>query len=113
MEIRFQVNAKTFQDEISTEEWEAMEMAQDGQPRIYRLRPILARYVVGEDGKIMSQEGGLKVMAKIPLGEFLRDVFPAFFETLNGIAVPKATGTPSPLPLPVSSAVASPDGSQP
>ncbi len=113
MEIKFQVNKKTIQDEISTEEWEAMEMAQDGTPRIYRLRPILARFVLGDDGKIMTQADGLKLMAKMPLSEFMRDVFPAFFNALNGTAVPNTSGTPSMSPSTASSTqAASLSGSQ-
>ena len=87
--IKFQVNPETIYREISTEEWEAMERAQDGKPRIYQLRPILARFVVGDNGVLLTQEQGMELMRKLPIYDFLHDVFPAFFETLRDGAVPK------------------------
>jgi hypothetical protein len=113
--IRFQVNPETIYREISTEEWEAMERAQDGKPRIYQLRPILARFVVGDDGAMLTQEQGMELMRKLPIYDFLHDVFPAFFETLRDGAIPKANGAASSSPLPVSfpQTATPPDGSQP
>lgn len=112
IQIRFRVNAETIYKEISTEEWEAMERAQDGKPRIYQLRPILARFVVGEDGNTLPQEKGMELMRTIPIHDFLNDVFPVFFKTLSEGAIPKASGMPSTSLLPVNTPTASPAGSQ-
>jgi hypothetical protein len=113
--IRFQVNPKTIYREISTEEWEAMERAQDGKPRIYQLRPILARYVIDEEGKRLTQDQGMELMRKLPILDFLQDVFPAFFQTLRDGAVPKANGAAlnSPSPANTPQTATPPDGLQP
>lgn len=112
--IRFQINRETIMHDITIEEWEAMERAQDGDAKIYRLRPVLARFVVGEDGKLIPQEQALKEMGKIPFDEFMKDVFTAFFDALKDSAVPNASGSSSKLPSEASTpASPSPDGSQP
>lgn len=91
--VRFQINRETILKDISTEEWEAMEMAQDGEVKIYRLRPVLARFVVDEaTGKVMPQSLAMKKLGKIPFEEFMSDVFKAFFETLQNLAVPNTNG---------------------
>jgi hypothetical protein len=93
--IRFQINEETAYKQIATEEWEAMERAQDGDVKIYRLRPVLARFMVDEEGKPLTQEQALKISGKMPFDEFMGDVFPAFFEALRSAAVPKANGNSS------------------
>lgn len=111
IQINFRVNAETIYKEISTEEWEAMERAMDGKPRIYQLRPILARYVVGADGNILPQEKGMEAMRTIPIHDFLNDVFPAFFKTLSDGAVPKGSATQLASPSAASTTTAPPAGS--
>jgi hypothetical protein len=113
--IKFQVNAETIYKEISTEEWEAMERAMDGSPRIYQLRPILARFVIDEDGKRLTQEQGMNLMRTLPIHDFLQDVFPTFFKTLQEGAVPNGKGLASSSPSPASTprTETPPDGSQP
>jgi hypothetical protein len=112
IQITFRVNPETIYKEISTEEWEAMERAQDGKPRIYQLRPILARFVVGPDGNLLSQERGMESMRAIPIHDFLNDVFPAFFKTLSEGAVPKGNATQLASRSEASTAPTTPAGSQ-
>lgn len=69
-----------------------MERAMDGEPRIYLLRPILARYLIDEGGMYIPQAAAMKRLAKLPLDEFLDDVFKPFFEALNETAVPNVSG---------------------
>ena len=113
--IKFQVNGGTIYREISTPEWEAMERAMDGHVRVYQLRPILARFVVDEEGARLTQEQGMKIMDALPIHDFLHDVFPAFFTALREGAVPNGNGAASNLPSRVDTpqTATPPDGSQP
>jgi hypothetical protein len=111
-QITFRVNPETIYKEISTEEWEAMERAMDGKPRIYQLRPILARFVVGVDGNLLPQDKGMEAMRAIPIHDFLNDVFPAFFKTLSEGAVPNASASRLGSHLEASTAPTTPAGSQ-
>lgn len=90
--VRFQIDRNSVFKSISTEEYEAMERAQDGDAKIYRLRPVLARFMVGEDGNILEHTRAMQTLAKLPFEEFMRDVFPAFFKTLQETAVPNQSG---------------------
>jgi hypothetical protein len=96
--IRFQINRDTVRTQISTEEWEAMERAQDGELRIYRLRPVLARFMVAEDGTPIPHAQALRELGKVPLEEFVTDVFGAFFKALQDTAVPKVSASLSSSP---------------
>jgi hypothetical protein len=97
--IRFQIDRNSVLKSISTEEFEAMEMAQDGDAKIYRLRPVLARFMVGEDGKIIEHVRAMRTLAKLPFEEFMQDVCPAFFKALQETAVPNPSGGSSKPPL--------------
>jgi hypothetical protein len=98
MTIRFQINKETILKSISTEEWEAMEMAQDGEAKIYRLRPLLARFMVDDEGKPIEHKAALKTLGKLPFEEFMSDVFQAFFKALQGTAVNPQNGNSLSLP---------------
>ena len=97
--IRFQINRGEVMKAISTEEYEAMEMAQDGDAKIYRLRPVLARFMVNDKGEAIPHAAALRTLGKLPFDEFMRDVFPAFFKTLQETAVPNESGGSSKPPL--------------
>jgi hypothetical protein len=90
--VRFQIDRNAVLKSISTEEYEAMEMAQDGDAKIYRLRPVLARFMVGEDGNLLEHGRAMRQLAKLPFEEFMRDVFPAFFKALQSAAVNPTSG---------------------
>jgi hypothetical protein len=96
--VRFQINRETAGTIISTKEFEALEMAQDGDVKVYRLRPILARFMVDEEGKALTKAQAMRVTDDIPIAELMADVFPAFFRAIQDAAVPKASGNSSSLP---------------
>src|SRR3990172_1982968 len=93
--IRFLINKDTIKKDLSTEEWEALERAQDGEARIYHLRPLLARFVVDDKGKPVLRAQALRQLGAMPLEEFLTDVVAAFTNAMKETAVPNASGRPS------------------
>lgn len=111
--IRFRIDKETAPKSISTEEWEAFEMAQDGDVKIYRLRPVLARFLVDEQGQAIPHAQALRTLGKLPIEEFMTDVFSAFFDALKGAAVPKVNGNSLSLPSDQPPASEFPAGSQP
>lgn len=101
MEIQFLIN-ETSVNNMTWEEYEAFERAQEGDVKLYRLRPILARFMLNGDG-FMEHEKAMKVLAKVPLGK-IKETINQFMDTLKGSVVPKETGTPSSLPSEVPTA---------
>jgi len=108
--IRFLINKSTIQKDLTTEEWEGLERAQDGEARVYLLRPLLARFVVDDKGKPVPKELALRQLGKIPVDEFLKDVVYAFVNAMKESAVPNASGRPSSLDSEASSTPPSPSG---
>ena len=95
MEIHFLINEQSVNN-MTWEEYETFERAQEGDVKLYRLRPILARFMLNGDG-FMEHEKAMKVLAKVPVGK-IKETVNAFMETLKGAAVPKSRGSESQLP---------------
>lgn len=90
LKLRFHI-AKDIVNRMEEEEYEAIEMAQDGDVKMYRLRPLLARFVVNEDGSPMDHKLAMKVLGKITLGDW-GEVINAFVTAMRDSTVPKANG---------------------
>lgn len=80
---------------ISTDEYEALERASDGEVKIYRLRPVLARFMIDEAGNPIPHDMAMKQLGAMPFEEFMTDVFAAFFKTMQDLAVPNVNGNSS------------------
>lgn len=110
MNLRFKLNAEEIK-KWPEEDYEAIEMAQDGEVKFYRLRPIMARYLVDEAGKPLPKAIALKQLGKIPIDEWA-EVVRQFAAGITSVAVPNASRSLSELPSEVNSQAPSPDGSQ-
>lgn len=77
---------------LSWEEFETFERTQDGEPmKLYRLRPLLARFMVDANGATVAHDVAMKQLAKVPMAN-IKDVVAQFMATLQDTAVPKASG---------------------
>ena len=109
MQIRFYIN-KSLLESMAEEEYEAIEMAQEGEVKLYRLRPLMARFMVDENRKSLPHDAAKKILGKIPMGEF-SNVTMQFVDAFKESAVPNESGSLSNLPLEASSQAPSPVGS--
>jgi hypothetical protein len=106
-QIRFVINRN--KTGLTWEEFETIELAQEGDVKMRRLRPLVARFMVDESGQPLPHEQAIKVLGKLPLDE-VKDVFQKFAEAMTNSAVPLANRTPSSSPSAANSAAPSPDG---
>lgn len=93
MQIRFFID-KNLLENMAEEEYEAIEMAQDGQGRLYRLRPLMARFMVDEQNKPLSHDAAKRELGRIPMGEFSA-VTVQFADAFRSYAVPPVSERPS------------------
>ena len=98
---------------LNWEEFETFEMAQEGKMRLYKIRPILARFLLDDNGAFIEHKKAMDILGKVPVGK-IKETITLFIDTLKGSSVPKASGSPSQSPseVPVVDSV-SPVGSQP
>ena len=96
MEIQFLINEQSV-NSMTWEEFEAFERAQEGDVKLYMLRPVLARFVLNGDNTFMQYDKALKVLGKIPVSK-IRETIDAFVGVLKNNTVPKASGNSSSLP---------------
>lgn len=82
---------------LTWEEYEALERAQEGDVKMFRLRPLLARFVVDEKGVAVEHSIALAQLGRIPMDQ-VPEVVTAFIESLKGSTVPKANGDSLPSP---------------
>ena len=90
MEIRFLINEQSV-NQMTWEEYETFERAQEGDVKLYRLRPILARFMLNGSG-FMEHDKAMKVLANIPLGK-IKETINLFMDTMKGSAVPNEKGS--------------------
>ena len=109
--IRFVINKE--KTGLTWEEYETIELAQEGDVKMRRLRPLVARFMVDENSQPLPHKQALDILGKLPLDE-VQDVFVKFADAMKVSAVPKANGTPLNSPseaaLPASASL---PGSQP
>jgi len=93
MEINFHLTEDSING-LSWEEYEVFERVQDGESlKLYKLRPILARFMVDDKAQPIKHADALKTLAKVKMNE-IKDVVSAFMEGMKNSTVPKAIGTP-------------------
>ena len=111
MLIKFNITKELIQ-ELPEKDYEVIEMAQDGEVKLYKLRPLLARFVVDENDKPMPHPAAMKLLGEIPLTQW-GDVVNQFASALKGSTVPNTSGNSLNLPSePASEASGFPIGSE-
>lgn len=108
MQINFHINENLI-NELTWEEYEAFEGAQEGKIKLSQLRPLIARFMVDENQRRLPHAAAMKVLGAIPMAE-VKDVFQQFSESLTGAVVPNGIGKPSSLPSEVNQPLESPVG---
>jgi len=103
MEIKFLINEQSVNN-MTWEEFETFERAQEGDMKLYRLRPVLARFMMNGNNDFMEYEKAMKVLAKIPVSK-IKETIGIFMTTLKDGTVPKANGDSLKSPLEVPSEV--------
>ncbi|HMM98574.1 MAG TPA: hypothetical protein PKC99_06170 [Anaerolineales bacterium] len=93
-QIRFHVSESVIKS-LTLEEYEAVERAQDGNVRMYLLRPLMARFVVDEKGEPLPTQLALNQLGRLTM-EQAGEVIKGFFEAMKDTAIPKASGPSSP-----------------
>ena len=91
---------------LTWEEYEAIEMAQDGELKMRQMRPLVARFMVDDKGQPIAHKQAMATLGKLPMEE-VRDVFTKFADALKDAAVPNGSGSSS-LPPSEASTPASP-----
>ncbi len=99
MEIRFFITEDAVNN-MDVADYEALERAQDGDVKLYRLRPMMCRFMVDENNQPISFAQALKITDKIKMKE-MKDFVGKFFETMKGAVIPKETGSLSQSPIEV------------
>jgi len=99
MEIQFYITEKAV-NEMSAEDYEAFERAQDGEIKMYRLRPAICRFMVDNNNQSIPYEQALKLSGKMKVGQY-KDFIEKFFTTMNEAAIPKVNGSSSKSPTEV------------
>ena len=103
MEINFLITEQSVND-MDIVDYEAFERAQDGDVKLYRLRPAITRFMVDKDNKPIPFDEAIKVSSKLKVKD-MKNFIQKFFEVMKQSAVPKANGDLSKSPLEVPSAV--------
>ena len=91
-------------EEMEALEYEAFERAQDGEFRLYRIRPAIARFMVDENDKPIPYAIALKQSERMKLKD-VKQFVNSFFETMKDSTIPKENAKPSNSPLEVPSVV--------
>ena len=99
MEIRFSITEELI-NEMEAEEYEAFERAQDGDLKMYRLRPAMCRFMVDENNIPVPHKEAMKIPGKLKIKHY-KDFVNQFFEAMQNKAVPKESGSPLELPIEV------------
>lgn len=82
---------------LTWEEYEAFERAQEGQMKLYQLRPVLARFMTNGDNKPLGHEVAMKILARLPLPK-IKEAINLFMQTLQDSTIPKVREDSSKLP---------------
>lgn len=94
MEIQFLINEQSV-NAMTWEEYEAFERSQEGDTKLYRLRPILARFVVDDKDNPVEHEIAMRLLGKVPMAK-IKEVISLFVETMKNGTVPKVSENLSP-----------------
>lgn len=96
MEIQFNITKELFEN-MDAVDYEAFERAQDGDIKMYRLRPAVCRFMVDNNNVPIPYSQALKNSEKMKVKDVLNFIR-QFFESVRDNAIPKGNGTPSSLP---------------
>lgn len=91
IKLRFRLDPS----EIKTwpeKDYEAIERAQDGEARLYLLRPIMAKHMIDRDDKPIHPSAALRLLGEIPLEDW-PGVIQSFIEGVRDAAIPNAKGS--------------------
>ena len=105
--IRFKIDRD--KNNMTWEDYETIELAQEGEVKLRLLRPLVARFMVDENGNPIPHKDAMKTLASLPLVE-VRDVFTQFANAFRETAVPNPSGGSSKPPSEVVPPSESPDG---
>lgn len=97
MEIKFLINEQSINN-MTWEEFETFERAQEGDMKLYRLRPVLARFMQNGNNDFMEHNKAMKVLAELPISK-IKETINLFMSTLKDGAIPNANGSESKSPL--------------
>jgi len=92
MQFLFDITEEKIND-MPVEDFEALEMAQDGDPKIYKIRRVMCHFLVDEDHKEVPYETALKITSKLKLPE-MKSFVEQFTDAMKAKAVPKANRSP-------------------
>jgi hypothetical protein len=92
-EVHFYITKEKI-EALSVADFEAFERVQDGDTKIYRLRPAMCQFMVDENNVTVPIETALKITEKFSMGQ-LKEFVEQFFEAIKLASVPKANGSPS------------------
>ena len=70
-------------------------MAQEGDIKLYRIRPLIARFMVDENQSPLPQVSAMKLLSVVSLDQ-VPIVIKQFMDTLKDKAIPKESGLSSP-----------------
>lgn len=93
MEIQFYITEKAV-NEMSAEDYEAFERAQDGEIKMYRLRPAICRFMVDEHNNPIPHEQAMKISGKMKIIQY-KDFIEKFFQTMQDATISKGNGSNS------------------
>lgn len=91
--IHFHLN-ETIVNALTWEEYEALERAEDGELKLYQIRPVLARFLANEDNSPVEHKIAMKQLAAIPVQQ-IPEIIKQFMDDLRRAAIPKASGDSS------------------
>ena len=110
-EINFHITEESM-NQMTWEEFEAFERVQEGDVKLFRLRPVLARFMTNGNGTYLEHKKAEKILGSLPMNK-IQETIELFMDVVRERAVPKANGNSSKQPSEQSSAVSEfPPGSE-
>lgn len=88
--VHFRIT-KELIESLPEKDYETIEMAQDGEIKLYKLRPLLARFVADANGNPIAHTTAMLQLGEIPLTQW-GDVVNQFANALKGTTVPNMSG---------------------
>lgn len=110
MDINFYITEQSVND-MDIVEYEAFERAMDGDVKLYRLRPAIARFMVDENNRPIPHAQALKISDKLKVKD-VKDFLGKFFQVMQDSAVKKTRESELKSPSEEVSTSLSPVGSQ-
>jgi hypothetical protein len=106
--IRFLITEELKQA-MTWAEYESIKLAQEGGLKLYKLRPLCARFMVDDNRQALPHEQAMRILGALPLSE-LNDVMGKFAKAFSDAAIPNQSGDSLSGPLEATPASESPAG---